>query len=73
TKPRTNLDLRDLFLQARFLYHFNRRLIPFYQESIFIKRTDNIITKYIDFSDSRNELIHIQRQLSDTSDLIFYT
>jgi hypothetical protein len=37
------------------------------------KRTDNIITKYIDFSDSRNELIRIQQQLSAVSDLIFYT
>ncbi|PKY60375.1 hypothetical protein RhiirA4_412694 [Rhizophagus irregularis] len=61
-RSRASLDLRDLFLQARFLYHFNRRLIPFYQDSIFIKRTDNIITKYIDFSDSRNKLIRIQRQ-----------
>ncbi|CAB4442142.1 unnamed protein product [Rhizophagus irregularis] len=55
-RSRASLDLRDLFLQARFLYHFNRRLIPFYQDSIFIKRTDNIITKYIDFSDSHNGL-----------------
>ncbi|PKB99565.1 hypothetical protein RhiirA5_429502 [Rhizophagus irregularis] len=72
-RPRTSFDLRDLFQQARFLFQFNRRLISFYQDSIFVKQHNNIITRYIDFSESRNDLLRIQQQLSDTSTLTFYT
>ncbi|PKY36328.1 hypothetical protein RhiirB3_458673 [Rhizophagus irregularis] len=72
-RPRTSFDLRDLFQQARFLFQFNRRLIPFYQDSIFIKQHNNIITRYIDFLESRNDLLRIQQQLSDTLTLTFYT
>ncbi|PKY57157.1 hypothetical protein RhiirA4_478024 [Rhizophagus irregularis] len=71
TRPRTSLDLRDLFQQARFLFHFNRCLIPFHRDSAFIKQTNNIITRYIDFSESQNELLCIQQQLSDVSTLTF--
>ncbi|CAG8669182.1 11380_t:CDS:2 [Rhizophagus irregularis] len=72
-RPRMSFDLRDLFQQARFLFQFNRRLISFYQDSIFVKQHNNIITRYIDFSESRNDLLRIQQQLSDTSTLTFYT
>ncbi|CAB4384443.1 unnamed protein product [Rhizophagus irregularis] len=42
-------------------------------DSIFVKQTNNIITRYIDFSELRNDLLRIQQQLSDTSTLTFYT